>query len=105
MSLADTMAGADLRAWRKDEGLTQVQAADRLGISVRSLITYEARDAEVPRVVALALIALQLGAVADSLDDMADSATKMGDALVFVGNQIRARLGRSTAQPQESDND
>lgn len=68
------MTPSDFRAWRAALGLTQAQAAARLGLSVSTIKTYESgflrrRDAhtgelvevEIPRTVALACAAIAAG--------------------------------------------
>jgi DNA-binding XRE family transcriptional regulator len=56
------MTGATLKAFREQRmGYTQAQLADALGISRKTLGTYEAEpDKPVPRVVVLACAALAL---------------------------------------------
>jgi len=41
--------GAQLRSWRLDEGLTQVQAARQYGVCERQWRRYEAEDSPVPK--------------------------------------------------------
>ncbi len=41
-------------AWRKSKGLTQTIAAERLGISLRTVAAYEAGESAVPKTVVLA---------------------------------------------------
>lgn len=48
------MAPADLRAWRARLGLSQAEAARRLGVSRRAFQNYEAGARAIPKPVALA---------------------------------------------------
>ena len=57
MRLIDDLS-TDLREWRARLGLTQVEAASVLGRARRQLQEYEAGTQAVPRVVALAMIAV-----------------------------------------------
>lgn len=50
------MKAGQLTKWRKGNALTQQQAADALGVSVRSLISYE-QGGKIPRYVDIALAA------------------------------------------------
>lgn len=61
------MTPDDLRAWRKRLGLSQVQAATALGLSVSRIIDYERgttrgreNAAPIPRVVELACAAIEI---------------------------------------------
>lgn len=55
------MTQSEFRAWRKRLHLSQPQAAEMLGISPRSVWSYEKREAEIPRAVALACAAIEHG--------------------------------------------
>lgn len=74
MSAALQMTPEQFRAWRAAQGLTQAQAAAKLGLSVSTIKTYDhgflrRRDAssgdlvevEIPRTVALACAAIAAG--------------------------------------------
>jgi transcriptional regulator with XRE-family HTH domain len=50
-----------LIAWRKRMNLNQTEAAEAIGISRRSLHTYEKGEAEIPKYVGLACAAIALG--------------------------------------------
>ena len=52
------MTAADLRAWRFDKRLTQTQAAEMLGYSLRQYAEIEARQDALPRRIELAATAL-----------------------------------------------
>jgi transcriptional regulator with XRE-family HTH domain len=49
----------DFWEWRERLGLTQAQVAAALGRERRQIIKYELGDAPVPRIVALAMVALE----------------------------------------------
>jgi len=51
------MTGFELRLWRRGFGWSQERAAEELGISVRSYITYEHQHP--PKIIALAALALE----------------------------------------------
>ena len=51
------MTGEELRAWRKDQKLTQADLALKLGRSMRHIVELEAGD-DVPEIVRLALAGL-----------------------------------------------
>jgi len=55
------MTATSLRAWRKRLGLSQRDAAEALGVSLRQYSDYERGIAEVPQTVALACAALAYG--------------------------------------------
>lgn len=61
------MTPTAIREWRSRLGLTQQQAADALGVSLRMYAYYEAgkredgRPVEIPRTVALAASAIERG--------------------------------------------
>jgi transcriptional regulator with XRE-family HTH domain len=59
--MIEGMTGDQMRAWRKRLDLHQAEAAARLGLSSRSIQLYEAGEQPVPRSVALACAALELG--------------------------------------------
>ena len=46
-----SMTGAQLRAWRKAHGWTQVQLAEELGVSRRLVQYYEADKVRIPLIV------------------------------------------------------
>ena len=52
------MDAAEFKAWRKRLGFTQIQAAEALGMSRRSIIDYEHGQA-IPRVVELAAMMIE----------------------------------------------
>lgn len=57
------MKPAEFRAWRRDRGLTQAELGQLLGIATqqrgcRQILRYESGEAPIPRVVVLALQAL-----------------------------------------------
>ena len=54
----DGLTGDELRAWRTAKKLTQVQLAGRLEITDRTIIDYESGKRPIPRVVELAVRAL-----------------------------------------------
>jgi DNA-binding transcriptional regulator YiaG len=55
VTLTDTWTGADLRRWRDSLRLSQAELANLLGVSRRSVISWEAAEAEpVGRMVILA---------------------------------------------------
>lgn len=51
------MTGFELRLWRRGYDWSQERAAEELGISVRSYITYELNQP--PRIIALAALAIE----------------------------------------------
>lgn len=55
------MTPASLKAWRKRLGLSQQEAADTLGLSIRAVQNYESGLREIPKPVALACAAIALG--------------------------------------------
>jgi transcriptional regulator with XRE-family HTH domain len=59
--LAHDVNGAALRAWRTRHGLTQTKAGIALGLSLRAIQNYEHGARLVPRSIALACAALELG--------------------------------------------
>lgn len=54
------MTKEEFRSWRRRMGLTQIQAAKRLGCHVRTIENYE-RYGNITRIVALACAALEAG--------------------------------------------
>ena len=52
------MTGDELRAWRTRKALTQVQLAAQLEMTDRTIIDYESGERPIPRVVELAVRAL-----------------------------------------------
>lgn len=55
------MTPADLRAWRAAMGYTQPQAAQALGVSLRTIKAWEGGETAVPAIVPLACAALAAG--------------------------------------------
>ena len=55
------MTPADLRAWRAHMGYTQQQAAEALGVSLRTVKSWESGFAAPPAFLALACAALAAG--------------------------------------------
>lgn len=55
------MTPADLRAWRAAMGYTQPQAAQALGVSLRTIKAWEGGETAVPAIVPLACEALAAG--------------------------------------------
>ena len=55
------MTPADMRAWRASMGYTQQQAAQALGVSLRTVKAWEAGFAAPPAFLALACAALAAG--------------------------------------------
>ena len=53
------MSADELRAWRLRLGWKQIDAAKRLGYSLRQYVAMEHGETEIPRVVALACLALE----------------------------------------------
>jgi transcriptional regulator with XRE-family HTH domain len=51
----------DIRAWRQRLGLTQTQAGDELGVTLRAIQHYEGGTRPIPRVVELACWVLEHG--------------------------------------------
>lgn len=43
-----SLTGEDLRAWRKEQGWTQVKLARKLGCSLRAIQYYEAGERQIP---------------------------------------------------------
>ena len=58
LMIAPNALDTDLREWRARLGLTQIEAAQILGRARRQVQEYEAGTQTVPRVVALAMIAV-----------------------------------------------
>jgi transcriptional regulator with XRE-family HTH domain len=52
---------ATLRDWRKRLGLSQREAGDALGLSLRAVQNYESGERDIPKPVALACAAVALG--------------------------------------------
>jgi transcriptional regulator with XRE-family HTH domain len=59
------MSPAQLRAWRKRLDLSQTEAANALGLSLRGYQNYEGGHRRITKVVALACAAVALGLRAD----------------------------------------
>jgi transcriptional regulator with XRE-family HTH domain len=55
------MTAAAFKAWRKRLGLSQREAGDALGLSLRAVANYEAGERRIPKPVALACAAVALG--------------------------------------------
>lgn len=55
------MTPADIRAWRSAMGYTQQQAAQALGVSLRTIKAWEGGETAVPAIVPLACEALAAG--------------------------------------------
>lgn len=54
-SLYRNALAMEFRVWRLDHGMSQAEAADALGLTSRTVQTYEAGKREVPRTVLLAM--------------------------------------------------
>lgn len=59
ISVGMTQTETEFRAWRRRLRLTQDKAADALGRSRRQVQSYDGGDEDPPRVVALAMVALE----------------------------------------------
>lgn len=55
------MTPEEFKAWRKRLGLTQGQAAEALGLSLRAIQYYERGEREITKTVALACAAVEAG--------------------------------------------
>lgn len=58
------MTPEEFKAWRKRLELTQTQAAEALGLSLRAIQYYERGEREITRTVALACAAVEAGIAA-----------------------------------------
>jgi DNA-binding XRE family transcriptional regulator len=53
------MNGAELRAWRKRNKMTQEALRIELDVSRQTIVAWEALEKDIPRVIQLALVALE----------------------------------------------